>query len=152
MKERIGIVLGSKSDLEELKSGFDLLKEFNIPHSVDVISAHRHPDALRQYCLDIPKQKIQVVIACAGMAAALPGFIASYSDVPVIGVAMRGGLLDGLDAVLSMISIPRGLGLVASGVGKNAFINAVIVALEIFSLKDKSYVSVLAQVKKKFKQ
>lgn len=85
------------------------------------------------------------------MAAALPGFIASYVNIPVLGVALDGGLLDGVDAIFSMVSTPKGLGLASTGVGKSAFINAIILALEILSLKDRKYLSKLAALKKKFK-
>ena len=94
----------------------------------------------------------EVVIACAGLAAALPGFIASYVDIPVIGVALKGGMLDGLDALFSIVSTPKGIGLVSSGVGKSAFINAIIFALEILALGDKKYSLKLKQVKAKFKK
>jgi 5-(carboxyamino)imidazole ribonucleotide mutase len=151
MKDKIAIVLGSKNDLEELKSGFDLLKELNISYRLEVISAHRNPEKLRDFCKEIEKQGIEVVIACAGMAAALPGFIASYVNIPVIGVALKGGLMDGLDALFSMVSTPKGLGLAAAGVGKSAFINAIILTLEVLSLKDKQYLSKLKTLKGKFR-
>lgn len=151
MKEKIAIILGSKSDHEELKMGFELLKEFKIPYMFEVISAHRNPEKLTKVCGQLEKNGIEVVIACAGMAAALPGFIASYVNIPVIGVALKGGLADGLDALFSMVSSPRGLGLVCSGVGKAAFVNAIIVALEIISLKNKDYTAALKAVKGKFK-
>jgi 5-(carboxyamino)imidazole ribonucleotide mutase len=149
--KKIAVILGSKSDQEELKSGFELFREFAIGYSLEIISAHRNPEGLRKFCLTAQKQGVEVIIACAGMAAALPGFIASYTDIPVIGVAMKGGLLDGLDALLSMVSTPKGIGLVSSGIGKPAFINAIIVALEILALKDRKYSAILAKLKKKFK-
>src|SRR3989338_8964621 len=152
MKEKIAVILGSKSDLDNLKEGMDLLKEFKIPYSLDVISAHRNPEKLRKYCLELEKKGVEVVIACAGMAAALPGFIASYVDIPVIGVALKGGLLDGLDALFSMVSTPKGLGIASTGVGKSAFINAIIFSLEILAGKDKVYNTVLKKIKAKFKQ
>ncbi len=85
------------------------------------------------------------------MAAALPGFIASYVNIPVLGVALEGGLLGGVDALFSMVSTPKGLGIASTGVGQSAFINAIILALEILSLKDKEYISKLEVLKKKFK-
>ncbi|MEI8349755.1 MAG: AIR carboxylase family protein [Candidatus Omnitrophota bacterium] len=152
MKEKIAIVLGSKSDKEELQAGFELLSQARIPYVLQIISAHRNPDTLRAFCKTLEKDGVEVVIACAGMAAALPGFIASYVHIPVIGVALKGGMLDGLDALFSMVSIPKGLGLVSSGVGKSAFINAIIFALEILALKDKAYGRALVLIKKKFQQ
>jgi 5-(carboxyamino)imidazole ribonucleotide mutase len=151
MNEKIFIILGSKSDLESLDTGFNILKELGIEYRLEVISAHRNPDKLRSFCKDMQKQGANVVIACAGMAAALPGFIASYVDIPVIGVALKGGIMDGLDALFSMVSIPKGLGIAATGVGKSAFINAIILALEIIALKDKNYRLKLKALKAKFK-
>lgn len=146
------VVLGSKSDLTELKVGFDLLDEFNIPYELTIISAHRNPDKLRRYCKKIEKENTGVVIACAGLAAALPGFMASYLDIPVIGVGLKGGLVDGLDSLFSIVSSPKGLGLVLAGLGKSAFINAVIFALGILGLSNKESLAKLQQVKKKFRQ
>ncbi len=151
MGEKIAVVLGSKSDLEKLKEGIRIFKELDIAYRLEIISAHRNPEKLRLFCQSIEGQGIEVVIGCAGMAAALPGFIASYVNIPVLGVALDGGLLDGVDALFSMVSTPKGLGLASTGVGKSAFINAIILALEILSLKDRKYLSKLAALKKKFK-
>lgn len=151
MNKEIAIVLGSKNDLEELKTGFDILEELDIKYRLEVISAHRHPERLRSFCKNMEKQGTSVVIACAGMAAALPGFIASYVNIPVIGVALKGGIMDGLDALFSMVSIPKGLGIAAAGVGKNAFINAIILALEILALSDNRYKTKLKALKSKFR-
>ncbi len=151
MDKKIAVILGSKSDLEELKTGFDILKEFSIPYRLEVVSAHRNPEKLRKLCLELEKTGTEVVIACAGLAAALPGFIASYVNIPVIGVALKGGLLDGLDALMSIVSTPRGLGLVSSGIGKAAFVNSIIFALTIIALKDKKYLAKLKAVKDKFR-
>ena len=151
MKEKIAVILGSKSDLAALKPGFDILEKLKIAYRMEIISAHRNPEKLRKFCGQMEKQGVQVVIACAGMAAALPGFIASYVNIPVIGVAMKGGVLDGLDALFSMVSTPKGLGIVSSGVGKSAFINAIIFSLEILALSDKKYLTKLKEIKDKFK-
>lgn len=151
MKERIAIVLGSKSDLPSLKDGFQLLDELGIGYRLEIISAHRNPEKLRKFCIDIGKKDYEVVIACAGLAAALPGFVASYVDIPVIGVALKGGVLDGLDSIFSIISTPKGLGLMCSGIGKAGFINAIISSLEIIALKDKKIAPKLKTLKNKFK-
>jgi len=151
MKEKIAIITGSKNDLEKLKQGFDLLKELGVAYKLEVISAHRNPEKLRKFCQEMESNGIEVAIGCAGMAAALPGFIASYVNIPVIGVALEGGLLGGLDALFSMVSTPKGVGVASTGVGKSAFINAIIFALEILSLGDKEYTSKLVALKSKFK-
>lgn len=151
MEEKLAIILGSKNDLEKLKEGIQILKDVELDYKLEIISAHRNPEKLREFCQNIEEQGVEVVIGCAGMAAALPGFIASYVNIPVLGVALEGGLLGGVDALFSMSSTPKGLGVATTGVGKSAFINAIIFALEIFSLKDKKYVSKLKAVKNKFK-
>lgn len=151
MKSKIVIILGSKNDKEQLKEGFDILEQLGIEYTLEVISAHRHPEKLRKFCRDVHRSEAEVVVACAGMAAALPGFVASYLDIPVIGVALEGGLAGGLDALFSIVSTPKGIGLVSSGVGKSAFVNAIIFSLEILSLKDKGYKDKLRELKNKFK-
>lgn len=151
MGKKIAVVLGSKSDLEKLQAGFELLDEFDIDYELKIISAHRNPDKLRKYCKELEKENIAAVIACAGLAAALPGFMASYLNIPVIGVGLKGGLADGLDSLFSIVSAPKGIGLTCSGLGKGGFINAIIFALEIFGLSDKESYSKLEKIKKKFK-
>jgi len=151
MGKRIAVVLGSKSDLSKLAEGIEVLKGLDIPYRLEIISAHRNPEKLRKFCKTAVKEGAEVFIAAAGMAAALPGFIASYVDVPVIGVALKGGLLDGLDALFSMVSTPKGIGLASTGVGKSAFLNAIIFSLEILALKDRKYINKLKQLKNKFK-
>jgi 5-(carboxyamino)imidazole ribonucleotide mutase len=148
---KIALILGSKSDLEVLKDEIVVLDELKLDYSLDIISAHRHPEKLRTWCLGLAKKGVKVVVAGAGMAAALPGFVASYTDVPVIGVALKGGMMDGLDAVMSMVSVPKGLGVCCSGLGKSGFVNAVILALEILAAADKKYKTKLEILKAKYK-
>lgn len=99
----------------------------------------------------IEKEGIEVVIACAGLAAALPGFIASYVNIPVLGVAMKGGMLDGLDAVMSMVSMPKGTAVACCGIGKTGFINACIITLEMLALSDKDFKKPMLEFKAMFK-
>ncbi|MBD3264353.1 MAG: 5-(carboxyamino)imidazole ribonucleotide mutase [Candidatus Omnitrophica bacterium] len=147
----LAVVVGSKNDIGKIQAGIEILEKFNIQYELKVISAHRNPDKLRRFCKEIEKKNFKAVIACAGMAAALPGFVASYVDIPVIGVALEGGFPGGIDALLSIVGVPKGLGLASTGVGKSAFINAVIFFLEIMALKEKRYSSVLKEVKGTFK-
>lgn len=149
--EKIVIILGSKSDHDKVKDGIALLEDLGVKYKLEIISAHRNPEKLRNFCAEIQDKGVQVVIACAGMAAALPGFVASYVDIPVIGVALEGGLMGGLDALFSVVSSPKGIGLVCSGVGKSAVINAIISSLQILALKDKNYLAKLKELKGKFK-
>ncbi len=152
VKAKIAIIVGSKNDLEKLKAGFNLLKKYKISYSLDVISAHRNPQRLTEFCRQLEKNGAEVVIGCAGMAAALPGFVASLVDIPVIGVALEGGSLNGLDALFSIVSTPKGLGIAAAGIGTSAFINAVILALEIISGKDKAFRVKVKQIKDSFRR
>ncbi|MFH1503767.1 MAG: AIR carboxylase family protein [Candidatus Omnitrophota bacterium] len=151
MNKKIAVILGSKNDLLILEEGIKLLDELSIGYRLEIISAHRNPEKLRKLCQEMESQGVEVVIGCAGKAAALPGFIASYVNIPVIGVGLKGGVLNGMDALLSIVSTPSGLGLVCSGLGKSAFINALIFSLEILSLKDKEYLPKLKTLKDKFR-
>lgn len=147
MKGKISIILGSKSDLKVLQTGFDILDELKISYNLDIISAHRNPDKLRALLKTFDKKGIKVVIACAGLSAALPGFVASYVKIPVIGVPLEGGMLDGLDSLMSIVQVPKGLGLVSTGPGKKGFLNACIVALQIFALENKKILKTIEQFK-----
>lgn len=151
MGEKIVIVLGSKSDLEKLGETIKVLDDFNVGYTSKIISAHRNPEELRKFCKEIEGEGAKVVIACAGLSCALPGFIASYVDIPVIGVPLEGGMLDGLDSLLSIVQVPKGIGLVSSGTGRRGLINAIIFSLEILSLMDKEIHTKLIQLKEKFK-
>ncbi|MCF7873792.1 MAG: AIR carboxylase family protein [Candidatus Omnitrophica bacterium] len=151
MAKKIAVVLGSKSDQEKLKAGFELLDEFNLSYQLKIISAHRNPDELRGYCKKIEAEGFGLAIACAGLAAALPGFMASYLNIPVIGVGLKGGMFDGLDSLFSIVSAPKGIGLVSSGLGKNGFINAIISGLEILGVSDKESLEKAKKIKNKFK-
>jgi 5-(carboxyamino)imidazole ribonucleotide mutase len=151
MSEKIAIILGSKNDVKKLEVGFDILKINKIPYSMDILSAHRNPDELTKFCKQLEKNGVEVVIGCAGMAAALPGFVASLVDIPVLGVGLEGGMLGGLDSVLAVVGTPKGLGVASTGLGKAAFINAIILAIEIIALKDKKYKTVLKKVKDSFR-
>ncbi len=152
MKKKIVIILGSSSDRDKLKDGFSILEELKIPYDFYIISAHRNPDKLRRLCKKMEKNGTEAVIACAGLAAALGGFIASYVDIPVIGVPLKASDFNGLDSLLSIIQIPRGLGILSSGFDVRGFINALIFALEIVALGDKTYKRKLKQLKGKFKK
>ncbi len=136
MKKEIAVLLGSKSDVKALQAGFDILDELKIPYSLDILSAHRDPDKLISLLKTFPQKGVRVAIACAGLSAALPGFVAAYVNIPVIGVPLEGGMMDGLDSLMSIVQVPKGLGLVSTGPGKKGFMNACITALQILGLTD----------------
>lgn len=149
--KNIVILMGSKSDEKKLVDGFNLLDELKVGYTKKIISAHRDPEGLRSFCREMERKGAKVVIACAGLACALPGFVASYVSLPVIGVPLQGGMLDGLDSLLSIVQAPKGLGVVSSGPGERGFVNAIIFALEIVALGDKKMLTKLTALKNKFK-
>ena len=102
----VAVVMGSKSDAEALKPTIDILTQLGIEHEVSVISAHRTPEKARQYGLDARKRGVEVIIAAAGGAAHLPGVLASWTSLPVIGVPLAAGELAGVDALYSIVQMP----------------------------------------------
>ncbi len=133
MKPIVSIIMGSTSDLPVMEKAMKQLEELQIPFEVNALSAHRTPDAVEQFAKEARGRGIQVIIAAAGMAAALPGVIAASTNVPVIGVPIK-GMLDGLDAMLSIIQMPPGIPVATVGV--NAAQNAAILAAQIIALSD----------------
>ena len=124
----VGIVVGSESDRERMQGALDELERRGIPHEFEVRSAHRQPDAVAEYGRTAQERGLRVLIAGAGLAAALPGVLAAHTDLPVIGVPLRSSLsvLDGLDALLSIAQMPPGVPVACVGVdnAKNAAVLA----------------------------
>ncbi len=125
--------MGSTSDLPVMEKACKFLDEMQVPFEVNALSAHRTPDAVEAFARSAKERGIKVIIAAAGMAAALPGVIAASTTVPVIGVPIK-GMLDGLDAMLSIIQMPPGIPVATVGV--NAAQNAAILAVQIMALSD----------------
>ena len=124
---QVGIIMGSKSDLPVMKDAIDILKDFNIEHEVDIVSAHRTPKKMMDYAQSADKKGLKVIIAGAGGAAHLPGMIASITPLPVIGVPIKSSnSIDGWDSVLSILQMPGGVPVatVALNGAKNAGILA----------------------------
>ena len=113
----MGIVVGSRSDIAAAEKASAVLDELGVPSEVRVISAHRAPDLLAQFVATAEERGIRVFIAIAGLAAHLPGVIASQTTAPVIGVPMPGGVADGLDALLAIVQMPKGVPVATVGVG-----------------------------------
>jgi 5-(carboxyamino)imidazole ribonucleotide mutase len=128
---RVGIVMGSKSDMEAMQAAARELEERNILHEVRVLSAHREPDLVAEYARNAHMRGLRVIIAGAGISAALPGAIAAHTDLPVIGVPLSGRLTaaGGLDAILSIVQMPPGVPVAC--VGLNNARNAAILAAQI---------------------
>jgi 5-(carboxyamino)imidazole ribonucleotide mutase len=122
---RIGIVMGSDSDLATIRPAADVCVEFGIAHEVRVVSAHRDPEAMLAYGRDAAGRGLEVLIAGAGGAAHLPGMLASVTSLPVVGVPVPSGRLDGLDALLSIVQMPAGVPVATVGIAINAGLLAV---------------------------
>lgn len=136
----IGIIMGSDSDLPTLQGAIDVCREFGVPFEVRVVSAHRTPDDMATYGKTAHERGIKVIIAGAGGAAHLPGMIAAYSPLPVIGVPVQSKALSGLDSLLSIVQMPAGVPVatVAIGGGKNAGLLAVqMLAMHDMALSEK---------------
>ena len=144
MKPIISIIMGSTSDLPVMEKACKWLNDHEIPFEVNALSAHRTPDAVEAFARGAKERGIRVIIAAAGMAAALPGVIAASTTLPVIGVPIK-GMLDGLDAMLSIIQMPPGIPVATVGV--NAAQNAAILAAGMIALSDERVAQVVADWK-----
>lgn len=136
MNPLVSIIMGSTSDLPVMEKAMKWLEDQEIPFEVNALSAHRTPDAVEQFAKNAKQRGIKVIIAGAGMAAALPGVIAASTPLPVIGVPIKGGILDGLDAVFSIMQMPPGIPVATVGV--NGAQNAAILAAQMIALGDGS--------------
>jgi len=131
----VAVVMGSKSDTEALQPTLEILNQLGIEHEVNVISAHRTPEKARQYALDAAERGIEVIIAAAGGAAHLPGVIASWTSLPVIGVPLSSSELKGVDALYSIVQMPAGIPVACVAIGSAGAKNAAYLAAEILGLK-----------------
>ncbi len=128
--KQVGIIMGSASDSEVMNYCVETLNEHNISFDIIVASAHRDPDKVRTWVLNAKQRGNKIIIAAAGMAAALPGVVAAYTDLPVIGVPMNSGL-NGLDSLLSISQMPRGVPVACMSIGKHGAVNAALFAKRI---------------------
>ena len=145
----ISIIMGSTSDLPVMEKAAKFLDEMEIPFEMNALSAHRTPDEVEQFAREAESRGVKVIIAGAGMAAALPGVIAASTTLPVIGVPIK-GMLDGLDAMLSIIQMPPGIPVATVGV--NGALNAAILAAEMMALSDKELAAKLKAYKQGLKE
>lgn len=129
----VSIIMGSTSDLPILRKAADFLEQIEVPFEINALSAHRTPAQVERFAMSARDRGIKVIIAAAGMAAALPGVIAAMTPVPVIGVPINSSL-DGTDALLSIVQMPPGIPVATMGI--NGAMNAAILAVEIISLSD----------------
>jgi len=131
----VAVVMGSKSDAEALKPTLNTLDALGIDYEVNVISAHRHPEKARQFGLEAQGRGIEVIIAAAGGAAHLPGVLASWTTLPVIGVPLATSELKGADALYSIVQMPAGIPVATVAIGSAGAKNAAYLAAEILGLK-----------------
>jgi phosphoribosylaminoimidazole carboxylase PurE protein len=131
---RVGIVMGSRSDIAAGEKAQAVLAELGVGSEIRVISAHRAPALLTSYAEGVEGRGIRVLIAIAGLAAHLPGVLAAQTHLPVVGVPMPGGVADGLDALLAIVQMPKGVPVATVGVGNGE--NAALLAAEILAIAD----------------
>lgn len=149
MKPLVSIIMGSTSDLPVMEKACKWLEAQEIPFEMNALSAHRTPDAVEQFAKGAKARGVKVIIAGAGMAAALPGVIAANTTLPVIGVPIK-GMLDGLDALLSIVQMPPGIPVATVGV--NGAMNAAILAVQMLALSDTGVAAQLAAHKESLKE
>lgn len=130
-----GVVMGSKSDSEAVQPTLDILAGLGIDYEVSVISAHRTPEKAKQYAQEARDRGIEVIIAAAGMAAHLPGVLASWTTLPVIGIPVASGELKGVDALYSIVQMPPGIPVATVAIGSAGAKNAAYLAAQILGLK-----------------
>jgi 5-(carboxyamino)imidazole ribonucleotide mutase len=133
---RVGVLMGSRSDWETMRNTASLLEELGIGHECRVISAHRAPDLLIDYVRSAGARGLQVIVAGAGGAAHLPGMAAALTTLPVIGVPVEAGALRGLDALLAIVQMPKGVPVATVAIGAAGAANAAILAAQILALGD----------------
>jgi len=146
-KPLIGLVMGSDSDWPTMKESAEILDEFNIPYEKQVVSAHRTPDLMADYGKDARKRGLKAIIAGAGGAAHLPGMLAAYTTLPVIGVPVKTSALGGVDSLYSIVQMPNGVPVATVAIGKAK--NAGLLAIRILSTADGAIASMLDNYHKK---
>ena len=149
MKPKVSIIMGSTSDLPVMEKAAKLLDEMHVPFEMNALSAHRTPQEVEAFAREAKGRGVDVIIAGAGMAAALPGVIAAGTTVPVIGVPIK-GMLDGLDALLSIVQMPPGIPVATMAV--NGALNAGILACEMLAMADAELAARVAAYKEGLKE
>lgn len=150
MSPIVSIIMGSTSDLPVMEKAAQLLNDMHVPFEINALSAHRTPEAVEQFAKGAQARGIKVIIAAAGMAAALPGVIAANTTLPVIGVPIKGSVLDGVDALYSIIQMPPGIPVATVAI--NGAMNAAILAIQMLALSDAQLADALAQYKQGLKK
>jgi 5-(carboxyamino)imidazole ribonucleotide mutase len=149
--KKVAIVLGSKSDLEYIDGAKEIFEKFEVPYEIKILSAHRTPEETAKFA-KYAEEEFEVIIAAAGYAAHLPGIIAAYTTLPVIGVPIPSSDLKGLDSLLSIVQMPSGIPVATVTIGKAGAKNAAYLAIEIMALKYPKLKELLKQEREKIKQ
>jgi len=130
----VGVIMGSKSDWETMSQADQILTEFAVPHEARIVSAHRTPQWMAEYATGAAGRGLEVIIAGAGGAAHLPGMVASHTLLPVIGVPVHSAALNGLDSLLSIVQMPRGVPVATVAIGASGAVNAALLAVAILAI------------------
>jgi 5-(carboxyamino)imidazole ribonucleotide mutase len=133
----VGVVIGSKTDEPSIQPALDMLQQLNIKYEFSILSAHRNPEKVREYGSKAREQGIEVIIAAAGAAAHLPGVLASWTTLPVIGVPLPTSELKGIDSLYSIVQMPAGVPVACVGIGTSGTKNAALLAAQILGVKYK---------------
>ena len=149
MRPIVSVIMGSTSDLPVMEKAAKQLDEMEVPFEMNALSAHRTPAEVEKFATEAAGRGIKVIIAAAGMAAALPGVIAANTTVPVIGVPIKGSVLDGVDALYSIVQMPPGIPVATVSV--NGAMNAAILAVQILALCDETYADKMVAYKENLK-
>jgi 5-(carboxyamino)imidazole ribonucleotide mutase len=149
MKSLVGVIMGSKSDWATMSHATETLTALGVPFEVRVVSAHRTPDLLFEYAGNAVSRGLEVLIAGAGGAAHLPGMTAAKTRLPVIGVPVRSRSLLGLDSLLSIVQMPRGIPVATVAIGKSGAVNAALLAAAILANKHPAIATALEQFRAK---
>ncbi|MBA32018.1 MAG: 5-(carboxyamino)imidazole ribonucleotide mutase [Chloroflexi bacterium] len=147
-KSLISIIMGSDSDLPTMKYAIEIIEEFSIPYEIKVISAHRTPDLMFEYAESAKSRGIKVIIAGAGGSAHLPGMTAAKTVLPVIGVPIESKSLNGIDSLLSIVQMPKGVPVATLAIGNPGAANAGILAAQIIGLMDEKIQEKIQQKRK----
>jgi 5-(carboxyamino)imidazole ribonucleotide mutase len=131
----VGILIGSKTDEQFIQPALDILKDFKVEYELEVLSAHRKPEKVRKYAVEAKGRGFEVIIAAAGSAAHLPGVVASWTTLPVIGIPLPTSDLKGIDSLYSIVQMPAGVPVACVGIGSAGAKNAALLACQILAIK-----------------
>ena len=148
---RVGVIMGSRSDLPTMENAVEMLKRFGVDYEVRIVSAHRTPELMFEYAKTARERGIKVIIAGAGGAAHLPGMVSSLTTLPVIGVPVQSKAMSGLDSLLSIVQMPGGIPVGTVAIGNSGAKNAGILASEIIALMDEEVAKKVEEFRKEQK-